>query len=199
MPERERLSSSFDCLIQDKEVIYSIIFYCSGLLLGSLSFSLFNSTAVIKLLSSLFSIKANGIIQLFAGNFSIYISVFMITVFTGMFLIGYPLINVVPLVTGTAIAIKTTYYFTQFGAKGIGYSLLMIIPEAAAFITVIIYTIKTSTTISKYIQCCAASKACDSINIKSLLKQYAVYASAVTLTALINAVLTYLIGGIIKI
>ena len=186
-------------ILEEKEYIYPILFYISGLIIGSFSFRLFNSTAAIKILKSLYSVDTGKFLTLFSGNFCLYFSVFMVTVLLGMCLIGYPIINVIPLLLGMVISIKVMYFYTSYSIKGIGYALLMIIPEGAALITTIIATINVSSRLSRYILNCASSREVDECpQAKSLLKKYLTYALTVTIIAFINALLTYLLSGIIK-
>ena len=194
-------SKSFlQLIIDEKEYVYPVLFYISGLIIGSFSFRLFNSSTVLNVLKSLYSVKTNSFISLFTGNFCLYFSVFMVTVLLGMCLIGYPLINAIPLVLGVVTAIKVTYFYTSYSVKGIGYSLIMIIPEASVLITTIIATINVSSKLSRYILNCASSREVDERpKAKSLLKQYLTYALTVTIVSFVNALLTFLLSGIIKI
>ena len=189
----------FNQIIGDKELLYSLLFYLAGLIIGSFSFRLFNSDAVMNMLKSIYTDNNNNLLNLFICSFSLYISVFAVTVLLGLCLIGYPIINVIPLIMGVLISIKVTYFYCSFSVKGIGYALLMIIPQSAAIVTVLIYTIRISSKLSKYILNCASHKENDNkIEVKILLRQYLLYALAVAVTVFVNSLIVYLISGLIK-
>ena len=139
------------CFNKEKDLIYLLLFYFSGLVIGSFGFQLIKNDFLIKSLKSILNLQSEELFSLFISNFAIYISLFSVAMLLGMCLIGYPVLNIIPLLLGCSIGIKVTYYYITFGEKGIGYSLLLVIPQAAAFITVLIYTIITSANLSKYI------------------------------------------------
>ena len=186
-------------LIDNKEYIYPALFYVAGLLLGSLIFNTINNTALSKLIEIVLKNSGSDFLAVFLNRFAIYLSIYALCVLLGMCLIGFPVINLVPLLLGCEIAIKIAYYYINFSVKGIGFSMLMIIPEGAAIATVIIYAIKTSTALSKNIYNIAAKGMNESINIKVYLKSYMINALIVVLIALMNALASFLLGAIIKI
>ena len=187
-----------EIVINNKDYIYPALFYTGGLILGSFSFKIINNTALSKLIELMFSSSDTAFTAVFLNRFSLYFSIYVVCVFLGLCLIGYPIINAVPLLMGCEIAIKTAYYYIKFGVKGIGFSLLMIIPEAAAIATVLIYTIKTSSTLSKSIFQITAKGEINTIDIKSYIKKFVLYGLIVALTALINAVISFFLSAIIK-
>ena len=197
--EEKNHKSLIDIVLCEKEMVYPILFYIAGVIVGSFSFNLFNSNAVLSVLKSIYTANANNLFQIFISNFSVYISVFAVTVLLGLCLIGYPIINVIPFIMGVLLSIKITYFYTVFAVKGIGYSLLMIVPEGAAIVTTLLFTISLSSRLSKYIVSCTSNKGnIEEIKVKSLLKQYLIYASAVIVIVFINSLLIFLLTGIIK-
>lgn len=189
-----------DVIVENKDYIYPALFYIAGLILGAFCFSVINNTALSKLISAIFSSSNTGFQAVFLNKFCLYFSVYTITVLLGMCLIGFPVINIIPFLTGTEIAIKVAYYYVNYNYKGIGFSLLMIIPEGAAFATVLIYTIKISSALSKSIYDIAArGYNATQIDIKYYMKKYLLYALSVAAISLINALATYLLSPIIKI
>ena len=189
-----------EIITQEKELVYSVLFYAAGLLVGSFGFTLIKSEVLTNGIKALYTPQTGNLYSLLICNFALYISVFAVTVLLALFLIGYPVINAVPLVIGCAVGLKLAYFYITYGVKGIGYSLLLVIPQAAIFTTVVLYTIRQSAIISKYILKCVSSKeAGEPLKIKSLLKSYIVYTLAVTLAAFANALFTYLFSGIIRI
>ena len=197
-PRKSHLSAS-EIILNEREFIYPLLFYAAGLLLGALSFRMIDSTAFLKILRNLFESNSDKFSSLFLCNFALYISVFMVSLLLGMCLIGYPVINMIPLIMGIVIAIKVTYFYVTYSVKGIGYALLMIIPEASLLVCAILFTVSAGNQLSKHIMDCTANKSeAGKLKVKSLLMRYLIYASVVTLSALINSVLSFLLSSIIK-
>ena len=189
-----------ELIIENKEFIYSALFYISGLILGAFIYKVINNTALSKLIELIFKSTAQTFVSVFLNRFFLYFSIYVLCVLLGMCLIGFPLLNAVPLLIGTELAIKISYFYVNYKLKGIGFSLLMIIPEGAAFTTVLIYAIKTSTKLSRKIYEITANKTPSySIEIKEYYKKYIVYGLIITLISFINALASFLIGAIIKI
>jgi len=188
-----------EILIENKEYIYPALFYVAGLFLGSFCIDIINNTAFSKLIELIFKSSSSAFFAVFLNRFSLYFSVYALCVMLGMCLIGFPLINIVPLLIGCEISLKTAYYYTNFGVKGVGFSLLMIIPEGAAIATVLIYSIKNSINLSRELYEIAAKGNSEKIDIKQYMKKYLVYGLIVTLISLLNALASFLLGAIIKI
>ena len=134
----------------------------------------------------------------FFNRFSLYISLYALCVLLGMCMLGFPLINSVPLLLGIEIAIKTAYCYVHYSVKGAAFSLLMIIPQGAAVVTVLIYAIKTSTALSRSIYEIAARGSLERVDIRHYLKHYLIYGFYIALISLFNAAAVFLIGGIVK-
>ena len=189
-----------EILKEEKELIYSVLFYTAGLLVGSLGFSLIKSEMLIKGIKAIFTPHAGNLTSIFICNFALYISIFAVTVLLGLFLIGYPIINSIPLMIGCSVGLKVAFFYITYGVKGVGYSLLLVIPQAAIFTTVVVYTIRQSAQISRYILKCVSSKeAGEPLKVKSLLKRYITYTLAVIAAAFVNALFTFLLSDLIKI
>ena len=191
--------SAGEIILDNKEYIYPALFYIAGLLLGSFCYNIVNNSALSKLIETAFASSVSGLFSLFLNRFSLYFSVYVLCVFLGMCLIGFPFINIVPLLMGCEIAIKTAHYYVNFGVKGVGFAMLMIIPEGAAIATILIFSIKNSNALSKDIFSVAAKGETTQIDIKRYFRRYLIYGLIVCLTALINALASYLLGAIIKI
>lgn len=193
-------SSVLDVIAHEKDIVYPTVFYVAGLLLGTFSLNIYRTnSSFLRILKSLFIIKSNDFSAIFINNLALYISVFAIAVLLGMCLIGYPVINAIPFLTGVSLSIKITYFISTFSVKGIGYSLIIIIPEGAAFVTVLILSISVSSKLSKHILDCTSGKqtSITKTDTKNLLKQYIKYALAVVLISFINSLLVYLLKAII--
>ena len=183
----------------NQQIIYSLLIYAAGVILGSVIFKTADSTPLKALIEKALSIKVNDFTSLFFNRLGLYFSVFSATVLLGMCLIGYPLIWLVPAFTGFIIAFKVTYYYLNFEVKGIGYSLLMVIPEGAALTTILIFTIINASELSRLIfrETLKNKDMTREINLKSYLKKFLLYSGLIVIIALINALIIYLINSLI--
>ena len=78
--------------------IYSLVFYTCGLALGSVLYRQIRSDTV----NALLRVGENRFLQLFLNDFCLYFSIFLVTVFLGFCMIGFPLIHFVPMTCGFA-------------------------------------------------------------------------------------------------
>lgn len=192
--------SFIDILISNKDYVYPCIFYSCGLLIGTFFYSNIDTDLIKKVIEALSS-ASSQYLQLFINRFCVYFSIFVIVVLLGMCLIGFPFVNIVPLVIGIEAGIKISYYYVVYGAKGVGYSVLMIVPEITALITVLVFTIKNSNELSKMIYDAATKKSdmTDEVNLKSYLKSFLIYGLIVLVISALNALVEFLLQSIIKI
>lgn len=187
--------TSFD-FKEYKAIIYTALFYAFGLFIGAY----FYKTASNETLNSLLKPQGQSILSLFISNFCIYFSLFVIVVFLGFCLIGYPIINIIPTVIGIVTGIKSSYLYLNYSVKGIGYSLVMLVPYIAMLLTVLAFTIKLSSQLSK--QLISITKNNDEpaeFNIKPYIKKYLLLALCIAATALIEASLTALLFTVVTI
>ncbi|MBQ9532198.1 MAG: stage II sporulation protein M [Eubacterium sp.] len=186
-------------IVGNKDYIYSSMFYLAGLILGAFIFRITNNSALSKLIEIIIKSTQTTFSAVFLNRFFLYFSIYVLCVLLGMCLIGFPLLNSVPFIIGLELAIKISYFYVNYKIKGIGFSLLMIIPEGAAVTTVLIYSIKTSTNLSKKIYALSKGNGNEiGIDTKEYFKQYILYALIITAISLINALISFLIGGIVK-
>ncbi|MGN0531537.1 MAG: stage II sporulation protein M [Eubacterium sp.] len=187
-------------IIDNRDYIFPGIFYICGLLIGTVFFGNIDSDIVAKIIT-LTTENNNDYLTIFINLFCSYFSIYVVTVLLGLCLIGFPFVNILPLVVGALTGIKLAFYYVTYSVKGIGYSLLMIIPEITALVTVLLFTIKCSNELSKYIYD-ATTKKIDTIqefNLKSYLKSFLLYGLIIVIIAVVNAVLQYLLQSIIQI
>jgi hypothetical protein len=179
----------------EKPFIYSVIFYSCGLFLGSVIYKYSGG----KLIDSVLELKEREFFELFYGNICIYLSAFLVTLFLGFCIIGYSVVNAVPFVIGVSSGMKISCYLINFGAKGLGFSLLMLVPFEALFITVICYVITESSALSKSLINLTRAESADRISVRESVKKYSIYGFMIILCALISAALNSLLFGIITI
>ncbi len=190
-----------DVLRENTDIILPIVFYLCGLIIGSYFFKKLQNTFLSEVMKDIFLVEKTSFESMIINNFCLYFSIFAVTVILGMCLIGFPFLNIIPLAMGIEIGLKISYYYVNYSTKGIGYALLMIIPQVSALVTIIGFTIKKSITLSKSIYSLTANKTdiAEEINLKLYLKSFVIYSLIIALTAVINTLLHYLLGSIISI
>ena len=181
--------------------IYSLVFYTCGLALGSVLYRQIRSDTV----NALLRVGENRFLQLFLNDFCLYFSIFLVTVFLGFCMIGFPLIHFVPMTCGFAFGMQVCYYYMTFRLKGVLFCVLMVIPAASILLTVVMLTIKISTDMSKSIfhlsvkRDDATGESPAEIQVRDYVKKYLISAAFVALAALCNAGLTSLFSSVISI
>lgn len=193
--EKKKLNFDFD-FSDFKSALYTGLFYIFGLFLGSYFYKITQFESINKLLEP----SSNNFVELFTANFCVYFTIFVLVVFLGFCLIGFPVINAVPMAVGIFTGIKLAYYFINYGTKGIGYSLIMIVPFSALFVTVIALTIEISTNLSKNIMNCAKNKEnSETFSIKDYTKKYLLFAILILAVSALNSVMTSLLYSVVTI
>ena len=193
-PTNDKPKSNFD-FNENKFILYCGLFYAVGLFIGSYFYKIAQS----EKLNELVMIKDNSFANLIFSNFCVYFSLFLITAFLGFCLISAPLINIVPIFIGIASGIRLSYYFVNYAAKGVGYSLIMIVPYIALLITTIAYTMKVSVELSSKIRNLVKGESKEPFEINPYLKKYIVLAAAIIAVSVIDSGLTKLLFSIVTI
>ncbi|MCD7797574.1 MAG: hypothetical protein LUG95_08315 [Clostridiales bacterium] len=97
---------------------------------------------------------------------------FLIIIFLGFSLAGYIVMNIIPVFIGFEYGLKIAYYLVNYSGKGTVYSVLMIIPSVAIFVTIIIYTLCISADMSKNLVKITKQEGGVTFEIKPYLKKY---------------------------
>lgn len=185
---------------ENASFIYSTLFYIAGLLAGSLLFKTLGLAKYDEIFKAFLLENADKFLSVFLEKLAIYLIIYVVTILIGLCIIGFPIINIIPLLCGFEIALKLCYYYNLYNSKGIGYSLLMIVPQAAAFITVLFFTIEQAKLFSKTIFDAATNKINSSeLVLTSYLKSFLINAVIVLVITSINSLLIYLFNSIISI
>lgn len=196
--KNEPRKSIYEIFTENKTVVYSVLFFAAGLLCGALIYKKCRTDALDEIVSSVVS---DDFVSLFINNLGFYFFVFALTVFLGICLIGFPVINAVPFLIGFQAGLQISYYYLNNGVKGFGYGLLMIAPFICSFMTVILYAINLSSDLSRRIYNLTTNKdsKAEKIDYKSYMKKYLFYALMIVIVALINSGVTAALSGIISI
>lgn len=187
----------FDLFTENKTFIYSVLFYTAGLLCGSFIYKNCQNEVLNGILAS----KSSEFVQLLMNNLSLYMLVFAASVLLGICLVGFPFINIIPFLIGFEAGMKVAYYYINFNVKGIGYSLLMVVPFVCLFLIVILYSVSMSYDLSKRIYGITIKKSdmFEEFNYKTYLKKYLAYAGLIIVVALINTAVCTALNGLISI
>ena len=169
--ENEKKTDIEKIIVDNKTVIYSIVFYACSLAIGTVLYRLLQSSA----LDSVLKPSNANFSKLFSQNICNYLSLFLITVFLAFCLIGYGLINIIPCVIGIQVGMKAAYFYINYQAKGVGYTILMIAPFAALFLTVLIFVIQTSSNMSKQIVNITKNNLDYKLEVKPTLRKFLIY------------------------
>lgn len=180
--------------LNNKSFIYSGLFYSFGLFIGAMLYKIAQS----KILDSILKPKNSELSQLLTSNIFLYLAVFLFVMFLGFCLVGYQILNAVPLLIGIKTGLIIGFYFINFAIKGFAYSVVMVAPYTALFVTVISFTIRQSSDFSREILDITKGR---SVNYqpKMHLKMYLVLGLVVIATAVIKSLLTNLLLDVVTI
>lgn len=183
----------------NKSFIYSVIFYIAGLLLGALIYSQLNDSAA-QLISKAVNPITSDFKKMFFSTVAVYIAVFVFVVIFAVSLFGFRFINCIPLLIGFAVALKISYFYTSYSANGITYCALLVIPQSCVFAETIIYTIKSSSLMSRHIYNSTTKKSdTEDFNLKLYLKDFVIYIVVIIVISALNSLITSSLVTIIKI
>lgn len=183
----------------NKSFIYSVIFYIAGLLLGALIYSQLNDSAA-ELISKAVNPITSDFKKMFFSTIAVYIAVFVFVVIFGVSLFGFRFINCIPLLIGFAVALKISYFYTSYSANGITYCALLVIPQSCVFAETIMYTIKSSSLMSRHIYNSTTKKSdTEDFNLKLYLKDFVIYIVVIIVISALNSLITSSLVTIIKI
>ena len=195
---KKEKKSLYEIFTEYKTVIYSSVFFAAGLLCGALLYKNCRTDALDEIIKTA---AGNDFLNLFINNLGFYFLVFALTVLLGICLVGFPIINAVPLIIGVQAGLEIAYYYLNFGFKGFGYCILMIAPFVSSFLTVIVYTVSLSSELSRKIYDLTIGKkdTAEKIEYKKYMKKYLLYAIMIVIVALVNSGITAALSGIITI
>ena len=177
----------------------SFIFYIAGLLLGALIYSQLNYSAA-ELISKAVNPITSDFKKMFFSTVAVYIAVFVFVVIFGVSLFGFRFINCIPLLIGFAVSLKISYFYTSYSANGITYCALLVIPQSCVFAETIIYTIKSSSLMSRQIYNSTTKKSdTEDFNLKLYLKDFVIYIVVIIVISALNSLITSSLVTIIKI
>lgn len=193
--ENEKKTDIEKIIVDNKTVIYSIVFYACSLAIGTVLYRLLQSSA----LDSVLKPSNANFSKLFSQNICNYLSLFLITVFLAFCLIGYGLINIIPCIIGIQVGMKAAYFYINYQAKGVGYTILMIAPFAALFLTVLIFVIQTSSNMSKQIVDLTKNNLDYKLEVKPTLRKFLIYGLIIIAFSGVCALIETLLKSVVTI
>ncbi|MCH5317769.1 MAG: stage II sporulation protein M [Eubacterium sp.] len=194
--EEKEKKDLFELFSENKTFLYSVIFYAAGLFCGSYVYLKCKN----DLLNSLFAVQTEDFLQSFLNNLSLYMLIFAISVLLGVCLVGFPLLNMIPLFVGFEAGMRVAYYYINYAIKGVGYSFLMVAPFVCLYLTVLIYSISMSYEMSRKIYDITVKKSeIEDFDYKTYLKKYLLYAALIVAVSLVNTAVSSVLSGIISI
>ena len=194
--EEKEKKDLFELFSESKTFLYSVIFYAAGLFCGSYVYLKCQN----EILNGILAAQNEDFLQSFLNNLSLYMLIFAVSVLLGVCLVGFPLLNMIPLLVGFESGMKVAYYYINHGIKGVGYSFLMVAPFVCLFLTVLIYSISMSYEMSKNIYEITVKKSeIEGFNYKIYLKKYLLYAALIVVVSLVNTAVSSVLSGIIAI
>lgn len=199
-----KIKKEFDLnsfLLDNKFYLISFLFYAAGLLGGALIFKNLEISVIKSTTDAIAELESDNFLQLFLAKALVCVTVLSVSMFLGMSLIGYFLVNFVPLFYGFETAIRLSYYYTMYNTKGIGYALLLIIPQTAALILIVTIASKPIGEMSKKILSTVFKNADydENITVGEFCKKMTIlYVSAIAVSA-ISSLTIYLLSPLISI
>lgn len=183
--------------LDNKETIYSLLFYLFGLILGSYFYSIAKSDTLNTILTE---ITENFTAALIA-NLTLYLSVFLIIVLMGFSLIGFSVVNAIPVLLGMFYGMKCACYYSLYSGKGAGYVMLLIAPVSSLFLSLVIYSIGYHSSLSKMIFSSVKNEKNRGVKfeLKPLFLQIIIQIVLFLSFAVINAGLSVALGNLITI
>ncbi|MCM1285617.1 MAG: stage II sporulation protein M [Acetobacter sp.] len=183
--------------LDNKETIYSLLFYLFGLILGSYFYSIAKSETINTVLTE----TTENFTAAFIANLTLYLSVFLIIVLMGFSLIGFSVVNAIPVLLGMFYGMKCACYYSLHSGKGVGYIMLLIAPTASLFLSLVIYSIGYNSSLSKMIFSSVKNEKNRGISfeVKPLFLQIIIQLVLFLSLAVINSGLSVALGNLITI
>lgn len=190
-------SSVAEKIINNKELIFSILFYAAGLILAALIFT--SDSDVNQAIKAFLEYKTNSLKLIIISRIISYSIIYIIIVLLSFSVIGYPFIIFLPLLLGLIIGLKLAYLYSG-ASNGIINCLLTVIPEAALLMSLIVFSVKNAFKLSKCFYYSSVKKPDDMLDfdIKAYIRLYIVYFVFIDFIAVINSLLIWFAGTYIK-
>lgn len=185
-----------DFIDDNKQLIYPLLFYTVGLIIGSGLYT--HSEPLRQFLKEVFSGNTESFTMLLFSRLTAYSILFIIILLISLCVWGFAFIYFVPLLCGAGVALKLSYIYS-LSASGAVYGFLLAGPQCALIVSLMLFTVKNGSALSRNIFSSAVNKT-DTAGFnepKQYLKHIIVFGFLMCVCALINASSLYLIKRII--
>lgn len=187
-----------DMILNNQIVIIVFVIYVFGLIAGSICYNSIDSESVKAVTDELLAFKQKSFVDQLIDDLCLNISLYFLTFIFGLCCIGLPAVSLMPFVIGIINSVKISYFYINYGIKGIGYTLLMILPGASLFVAVSILSASNGIEMSRVLfNAALRSGSFDRSLTLSYLKEFLFFGIATIVISVLNALLTTSLSSII--
>lgn len=187
-----------DMILNNQIVIIVFVIYVFGLIAGSICYNSIDSESVKAVTDELLAFKQKSFVDQLIDDLCLNVSLYFLTFIFGLCCIGLPAVSLMPFVIGIINSVKISYFYINYGIKGIGYTLLMILPGASLFVAVSILSASNGIEMSRVLFNAAfRSGSFDRSLTLSYLKEFLFFGIATIVISVLNALLTTSLSSII--
>lgn len=187
-----------DMILNNQIVIIVFVIYVFGLIAGSICYNSIDSESVKAVTDELLAFKQKSFVDQLIDDLCLNVSLYFLTFIFGLCCIGLPAVSLMPFVIGIINSVKISYFYINYDIKGIGYTLLMILPGASLFVAVSILSASNGIEMSRVLFNAAfRSGSFDRSLTLSYLKEFLFFGIATIVISVLNALLTTSLSSII--
>lgn len=187
-----------DAILNNQVVIIVFVIYVFGLIAGAVCYSSIDSESVKAVTDELLSFKQKTFTQQLINDLCLNLTLYLLTFIFGLCCIGLPAVSLMPFAIGIINSVKISYFYLNYGTKGIGYTLLMILPGASMFVAVSVLSACNGIEMSRVLFKAAFRGGTFNKSLTiSYLKEFLIFGIATVLISLLNALLTTSLSSII--
>lgn len=185
-------------ILNNQIVIIVFVIYVFGLIAGSICYNSIDSESVKAVTDELLAFKQKSFVDQLIDDLCLNVSLYFLTFIFGLCCIGLPAVSLMPFVIGIINSVKISYFYINYGIKGIGYTLLMILPGASLFVAVSILSASNGIEMSRVLfNAALRSGSFDRSLTLSYLKEFLFFGIATIVISVLNALLTTSLSSII--
>lgn len=186
-------------IAQNYRIILIVLIFMIGIVVSMLCFDYVKNSenSIIQILAQQYEIKETQTIKsCFINNMTMF-SIYICSIFLcGVCALGIPVIPVFPFIYGINVGYQVTYLYTTYGAKGVGYTALMVVPISAIFTLIMIFACNEALSMSTDIFTCIQDNKKSKIDLLVYVKRFAIF---LVITVFITAMLSFVNTGLAKI
>lgn len=187
-----------EAIINNQIVIIVFVIYVFGLIAGSVCYNSIDSESVKAVTDELLSFKQKTFTQQLVNDLCLNMTMYFLTFIFGLCCIGLPAVSLMPFLIGIINSVKISYFYLNYGTKGIGYTLLMILPGASMFVAVSVLSACDGIDMSRVLfKAAFRGGSFDKSLAFQYLKEFSFFGIATIVISVLNALLTTSLSSII--